>query len=82
MASKELVKLRDLRRQIRVTKTIYPRLDVIRRSVERMGVGLVDQDGDWAVPKHIAEVLKENYRRTGIFGRRKARSEVELLNAN
>jgi hypothetical protein len=66
----KLVPLRDLRKQIKVTRTVHPRLDVLMTSVENLGVLVHDENGTPCVTEEAARILADNYCRVGIFGRK------------
>jgi len=70
MAAQKLVPLRDLRKQIAVTRVVHPRLDVLTTSAERLGVIIHDDAGVPCVTQEVAKILADNCRRVGIFGRR------------
>jgi hypothetical protein len=70
MATKELVKLKVLRRRIKVTRVTHPRLDTLKTAATRLGIAQRDADGDLAVTADQAEILKSNYESSGFFGRR------------
>jgi hypothetical protein len=64
-----LVKLRVLRKSLTKVRPYHPRYEGLKKAVERLGIAVVDDDGDVCVTAPHAERLQQNYSRSGIYGR-------------